>query len=460
MALVKNAPIGIPLIGQVQLDSTAMWFALAVTILAALFFGLLPSLRVTRVQLYEELKCSGPTMTAGKEAAWLRAALVAGEIALCAALLPGCLLLLRSLRHVVVANQWMDEEHVIAADLLVPLTQISESEALKDRDRILTSIEEKVRQLPGVENAGFTSTLPLEGLGWGDAINFQEEPLPDAQQPAGEFRFASPGYFGAVGLSLVKGRFFADADHGQPVAVISESVAEKVLGGRDPLGMHVDCGFGGRQKEWCRVVGEVADVRDGSDRAAVLGVYFPLWIYSESSETLVVRTQMDPTSSSGAIREAIWSVDSSLAIPREKTLSTILSSAEAPRRYEASLVTLFALCALILAMLGLYAVISYSAGQRSHEMGVRIALGAQQRDVLRMVMGEAMLLAGAGIAIGIGSGLALTRLLQSVLFEIQPWDPATFVGAAALLTVVALAACYMPARRAMRVDPMVALRHE
>ena len=464
--LVRNAPVGIPRVDQIRLDATVLWFTLGATILAALVFGLLPSLRATRVALFEQLKSSGPTVSAGKEGARLRTALVIGEIALCAALLPACLLLVESLSHVVRANQWMDEEHVIAADLLVHISfsqpaPDNELRAMNQRNSIFNSVEQKVRDLPGVVNAGFTSTVPLEGTGWGDAITFREMPLPDAEQPTGEFRFVSPGYFPAVGLSLVKGRFFSDADRGQPVAVISESVARNALHGRDPIGMHVDCShFGGPKETGCTVVGVVADARTASDQAPPLVAYFPMWIYSETTESLIVRTKMDPNSAAGAIRDVIWSVDPNLAIPQQKTLSTILASSEAPRRYETSLVTLFALCALLLAMLGLYAVISYSVSQRNHEMGVRIALGAQRGDVLRLVLGQGAKMALVGVAIGIAAALAVTRLMTSQLFGITAHDPLTFAGVAALLMLVALAACYIPARRAMRVDPMVALRYE
>ncbi len=465
--LVRNAPVGIPRVNQVRLDSTALWFTLAITIVAALIFGLLPSLRAARIQLFEQLKSSGPTVSAGKQGVRLRAGLVIGEIALCAALLPACLLLVQSLRHVMMTNQWLDEDHVITADLLVhiPIAKPAPNNeliAFNKRGVILNSIEEKVQQLPGVESAGFTSTVPLEGEGWGDAINFQEVPLPTAEQPAGEFRFVTPGYFSAIGLSLVKGHFFTDADRGEPVAVISQSVARKMLGARDPIGMHVDCSdfaLDAKQK-WCRIVGVANDVRAESDQSPLLVAYFPMWLFSENTETLVVRTKMDPTSTAGAIREAIWSVDPDLAIPREKTLSAILASNEAPRCYETSLVVLFALCAILLAMLGLYGVISYSVSQRNHEIGVRIALGAQRSDVFRMVIRESMILTVIGIAVGIGGAVALARFLRALLFEIRPTDPLTFLGVVILLCAVALIACYIPARRAMRVDPMVALRYE
>jgi putative ABC transport system permease protein len=464
--LVRTAPVGIPRVDQIRLDSTVLWFTLALTILATLFFGLLPALRATQVRLGEALKSSGPTTSASKQGKRVRAGLVISEIALCAALLPACLLLVESLRHVVLANQWMNEERVITADLLVqiPLGQNPTPQDIQhvfdERNHTFDSIAEKVRQLPGVESAGFTSLLPLEGLDWGDSVNFQEMPLPEPEQPSGEFKFVSPGYFHAIGLSLVKGRFFSQADRGQPVVVVSESVAHKAISGRDPLGMHLFCGHFNETQKWCRVVGVVGDVRAESDQAPLLAVYFPLWVNSEASETLVVRTKMDPTATAGAIRQAVWSVNPQLAIPQEKTLKTILGNAEAPRRYETSLAALFGLCAVLLAMLGLYAVISFSVSQRTHEIGVRMAIGAQRADVLRMVMREAMLLTGAGIVLGIVVALAMMRFLQSLLFEIKPTDPATFGGVAILLIIVALAACYIPARRAMRVDPMVALRYE
>jgi predicted permease len=465
--LVKNAPVAIPRVNQIRLDSTVLCFALTVTILAASVFGLLPSLRAIHGPLTESLKSAGKTISAAKQGKRLRAGLVVGEIALCAALLPACLLLIESLRHVVLANRWMNAQNVITADLQVhvPLGTNPTSKDVRGagevRNRILNSIEEKVRQLPGVESLGFTNTVPLEAGGWGDLINFQETSLPGAEQPSGQFRFVTPGYFRAIGLPLVEGRFLSQQDRGQPVAVISRSVAQKLLGGRDPLGMHVYSGnFSSGTQKWCRVVGVVGDVRGKSDQAPLLAVYFPVWLFPEVPETLVVRTKMNPTSAAREIREAVSGVDPQSAIPQERTLKTILASAEAPRRYETSLVAFFGLCAILLAMLGLYAVISYSVSQRTHEIGIRMALGARRGDVLRMVIGEGALLAVVGTVTGIAGALALTRFLQSLLFEITPTDPLTFVAVAVLLALVALLACYFPARRATKVDPTVALRYE
>jgi putative ABC transport system permease protein len=243
--------------------------------------------------------------------------------------------------------------------------------------------------------------------------------------------------------------------------VISESVARNLLGGRDPLGMRLFCGnFEFWSQKWCRVVGEVADVRAESDKSPLLAAYFPLWVNSEIAETLVVRTGMNPASAAGAIREAIWSVDPDLAIPQEKTLKTVLASDEAPRRYGTSLLALFAVCAVLLAMLGLYAVMSHSVSQRNHEIGIRMALGARRADILGDVLAQGGRLALVGVVFGLAAALGLTRLMASMLFGMSATDPPTFVAVVAVSLGVALLACWVPAQRAMRVDPMTALRHE
>src|SRR6185437_15930458 len=329
--LVRNAPVDIPRFGQIRLDSPVLWFTLAATIFAALFFGLLPAWQASSANLTEAFKSSGTRVSAGKQGTRLRAGLVVSEIALCAALLPGCLLLTESLRHVVLANQWMNQEHVITASLLVgtPAAQIHGPEGMlrdfQTRSRILAAVQDQVQRLPGVQSAGFTSALPLSGVAWGDAIAFHEIPQMDSQQQTiGEFRFVSPGYFHAIGLRLASGQFFSPSDQGQSVAVISESVARKLLGGRNPLGMHIGCGgFGFSSEDWCRIVGVAADVRDASDQAPILAAYFPLWLYSSPAETLVVCTRMNPVPAAAAIRAAIWSADPQLAIPQERTLHAI-----------------------------------------------------------------------------------------------------------------------------------------
>ncbi|MGH9433535.1 MAG: FtsX-like permease family protein, partial [Terriglobia bacterium] len=396
----------------------------------------------------------------GKASQRLRSGLVVGEIALCGVLLAGALLLVSSLVHVVSANGWMEKQHVLTLNVMAPPTTYGYDDAghMAQRARFFADVQQKVQALPGVRGAGFISTLPLEGDDWGDEVRFQEAPRPGAETPIGEFRFVGPGYFEAIGLPLVQGRFLAESDRGKKVALISESVARAALPGREPIGMHVHSTGG--DESWVRVIGVVGDSRTASDKPATLALYLPIWLLSRDSEFLVVRTAMDPRAVAGVTRRAISSVSPEAAVSREQTLKTIVESNEGPRRYETFLSALFALCALLLAGLGLYGVISYSVGQRTREIGIRMALGAQPEDVLRLVLNQGAKVAIMGVAIGLAAALGLTRLMANLLYGVSATDPLTFAGVAVLLTFVALLASYIPARRAMQVDPVVALRCE
>ncbi len=450
--LVRNAPLAIPRLTEIRIDAQVLWFTLGISVVAALLFALLPALRLARVAPAEVLKSAGPAVGRGKSSARLRGGLVVGEIALCGVLLAGALLLIESLAHVARANQWMDEQHVLAAELKAPPNEYPTS---AQKARFYSNVAEKVRELPGVERAGFTSSLPLSGEYWGDDIDFREAPRPPGSVKGGEFAFISPGYFSAIGLPLIKGRLLSESDLGKDVALISESVARRVLPGHNPIGMHLIW-----RKKAREVIGVVGDVRTAPDKPPILGIYLPIWSHARPDEILVVRTAMDPRAASGAIRRAVWSVDPQVAIPREETLKTIVQTSEAPRRYETFLGALFGAIAVLLAALGLYGVISYSVSQRTHEIGIRMALGAQKGDILRMVIGQGLKLTLIGVAIGIVGALGLTRFLSSLLYGVKPTDPATFFAASLILTGVALLACYIPARRAANVDPMVALRWE
>ncbi|MEJ2009501.1 MAG: FtsX-like permease family protein [Acidobacteriota bacterium] len=256
-------------------------------------------------------------------------------------------------------------------------------------------------------------------------------------------------------MPLVRGRLLSESDRGKDLALISESAARLLPPGRNPIGLHLMW----RHRPW-EVIGVVGNVSVTPDQPPIIAVYLPVWSFNQPEETLVVRTAMDPDAAAGAIRQAVWSVDPQVAIPSERTLKDIVQTSEAPRRYETFLGGLFALCAVLLATLGLYGVIAYSVAQRTHEIGIRMALGAERRDVLRLVIGQGLKLALTGVAIGIAAALALTRFMASLLYGVKPTDPLTFIAVSLLLIAVALAACYVPARRAMKVDPMEALRYE
>ena len=453
--LVRNMPFSIPRVGDIQMDSRVLLFTVAVTFATAVLFAMLPSARLARVNPLEAINSSART-SANPQSVRVRSGLVISQIALCGVLLVGALLLIESLRHVARANQWMNEEQVLALDLTLPP---SERSSVQQADQFSSNVLAKVRVLPGVESAGFTSKLPLEGTSSGDNIAFREVPAPSNKPLLGQYRFVSPGYFQAIGLPLIKGRFLSESDHGKDVALISETVAQKFLPGRDPIGMHLIWSGDGQRKPR-EIIGVVGDVRNTSDDLPATAVYLPLWTYFQFGEALVVRIAMDPSTVADAIRRAIWAVNPEVAIPRARTLKALVSDAEAARRYESFLSAIFAAFAVLLAALGLYGVISYSVGQRTHEIGIRIALGAQRRDVMRLILGQGTRLALLGIAVGTLAAFALTRLMSGLLFGVTATDPATFIVVAFLLLLVAAFACWIPARRAMKVDPMVALRYE
>ncbi len=457
--LVRNAPVGIPRVDGIRMDPRVLAFTLGISLVACLFFALLPALRLARVRPVEALKSSGPTVSGAKASARLRGALVIGEIAMCGALLAGALLLIASLGNVVKANNWMDEQHVLAVNVMAPhaMYGYSDPRVIAQRAQFFSDVQQKVEALPGVRMAGFTSHLPLQGSDWENGIIFREAPRSEAETPIGEYRFVSPGYFQAVGLPLIKGRFLGEGDRGLKVALISESVAQSMLPGRDPIGMHLNARDG---RGWLRVIGVVGNSRTASDKPATLALYLPIWLLSRDSEFLCVRTAMDPRGAAAAIRRAVSSVSPLAAVSSEQTLKTIVQISEAPRRYETFLGALFALCAVFLSALGLYGVISYSVRQRTQEIGIRMALGARREDVLKLVVAQGLKLALAGVGIGIAAGLGLTRFLSSLLYGVKPTDPLAFIAVALTLTAVALVACYIPARRATKVDPMVALRYE
>lgn len=456
--LLVRAPVNIPRVADTHINAQVLLFTTVAAVLSIIFFALLPAFRFSKVQPVEALKSSTPTASGARDTTRLRSALVIGQIALCGVLLTGALLLVESLGHVASANQWMDEEHVLSVELALPPAEFHTAQTV---NHFFSRVLDNVRALPGVESAGVTTKLPLLGTSFVDGIDFREAPQPSDKHETGQFRFVSPGYFQTLGLPLVAGRLLSKADTGKNVALISESIARKLLPGRNPIGMHLLWDEGGSGPPTPReIIGVVGDVRTASDGPAVPTVYLPLWTYYQPETTLVVRSRIDPAALEKPISAAVWSADPQIAISQERTLETVVASSEAARRYETSLGAAFAVFALLLAALGLYGVISYSVRQRTHEIGIRIALGAQSADILRDVVGQGARMTLIGIAIGVAASFGLTREIATMLFGVSATDPLTFAAVAALLLAVALLACWIPARRAMHVDPMKALRDE
>jgi predicted permease len=456
--ILRGAPVSIPRLSSIHVDSRVLLFSLIVSLAAGLLFSVLPGLRLSGTQPADALKSAAATTTGARSTARLRDILAGAEVALCTVLLVAALLLVESLAHVLKENSWLDVQHAVAVDLIAPSREYGSQAKLQ---RLYDALLRGAKTLPGVRSVGFSSALPLRGEMWGQDFHFEEVPQPEDKDTNANVRFASPAYFQAIGLPLVKGRFFAASDEGQDEVILSQAFARQAAPGRNPIGMHLRWRPPGTGKtHYYRVAGIVADARTDADQQAPPMVYFPYWAWSPNEISLVVRTAADPEITATEVRRTIRDLDSQIAIPREQTLQDVVSEAVAPRRFVVSLAILLAGFATFLAALGLYGVISLSVAQRTQEIGIRMALGASHRSVLRMVVAKGLKLSIAGIAIGLACAIPLARLISTLLYGVRPTNPTTLVLVCIMLAGVTVLASYMPARRATKVDPLVALRYE
>jgi putative ABC transport system permease protein len=400
----------------------------------------------------------------------MRTALVVAEVALSFVLLAGASLLIRSFDRLASLNPGVDTANVLALDLPMPPTEFTNSTTLTN---YLTEITGNVRSVPGVRDAAITDKPPMEGYANGAPFLIEgRDDLPYTQRPVCGFKVVGPSYFDTVGMRLLKGRRLHESDvaGNVPVTVINETMAKTYFKGEDPIGKRIlirQLVFGkaerGPEIPW-QVVGVVKDEKVGGKVFSldedIPVIYVTFYQSPGTRNSLVVRTAMDPLLLSGSIEQAIWKVNKNQAVANIETLEEIKTQSVAPARLRTALLAIFAGIALLLAAVGIYGVVSYSVAQRVHEMAIRLALGASPGGLLNLVIGKAMLMVLVGLALGGGAALALTRVLATLLYDTSPTDPVTWVAAGALLAAVALLACYIPARRALRVDPMVALRYE
>ena len=462
VTLLKSiAPGDTPRLEGVHVDTMVLLFSLGATLITAILCGLIPALQSSRADLQQALKESSRAATGGSRSRVVRNVLVVSEVALSLVLLIVAGLMIRSFMRV----QQIDPG--LRVDRLVTMQINSPSLRYPDEARVTSFYQrliESVASAPGVESAAVSSALPLGGGGFYLGRVFLEEGQPEP--PAGrdtpaQWNVVSPGYFNTAGMALIKGRDFDNRDRSDtnPVVIINQTMAARMFPGEDPLGKRIRSW---RDENKLReIVGVVQDVRYFGRDSELNGlVYVPHTQNIWRSMALTVRTHGDPTSTISAIRSQIATVDKELAVANLDTMTTILNRSVAPRRASMLLVVAFGVIAALLAVIGIYGVLSYTVAQQAQEIGVRIALGAQSTDVLRLVLGHGMKLTLSGIAIGLVTAYGLTRLISSLLYNISATDAITFVGVSTLLTGVALAACFVPAQRATKVDPMVALRYE
>ena len=456
---VAAAPMDLPRLDEVHLDIRALLFAFAVSMLAGLLFGLTPSWRAARSEPQDALRSGGRGTTGGQRGRRISEVLICAEVALSAALLVAAGLLIGSLARVLASDQGFHADNVLAAKLNLSASKYDEQTRIAFIDRVLAAIQ----VLPGVRAAATISALPLQGEDWGDIITREDDHRPMLQRPLANYRVISPDYFQVMGIPILKGRSFEPADRNRDVEIVSAVAAARVWPSQDPIGKRARRGDDG-QPVFMQVIGVAADTRTTMGADSPLMVYRTYWKTHNEGTTrnfsLVVRTGQNPTSAAAAIRKAIWSIDSELPVPEMTTMRQVIDSSVAQRRFETVLLGGFALAALLLAVIGIYGVISYSMNRRRNEIGIRMALGAEARQVIGTVLRQGMRPVVIGLLIGLAAALALGRVLGALLYEIRPADPAVLATVAAVLAIAGALACYLPARRAAHVDPATVLRYE
>ena len=447
-----------------SIDGRILGFTLAVSLLAGVLAGLLPALQASRHNLSGMLKESAQSVGDSPRHRRVRSALVVSEIALSLVLLVGAGLLIKSFARLLEVQPGFATQNVVAMDFSLDAQQYHQGPRALS---FIDSLIEKLTELPGVEAAGITSHLPLSGEEGHRSFRIGRQPIANDEKRDAEYRTVSPDYFRAMGIPLRSGRFFTARDTFDPgakenppqVVIVNEAFVRRHLAGQDPLAQRVVIDDGANRVR--EIIGVVGDVKHfGLDASAVPEMYLTFAQMPRATLTLVVRTTHDPANLVAAVRESVRELDRNLPVYNVKTVADYLSESVAARRLNMLLLSLFAALATILSAIGIYGVMSYGVSQRRHEIGVRMALGAQPGDVLKLVLRQGAMLVLLGVGIGLAAALALVHLLKNLLFGVAAGDPFTFTTITLALIIVAVLACYLPARRATRVDPMVALRYE
>ncbi len=459
-ALLALAENFLPRANEVGLDWRVAAFTAALSLLTGVFFGLVPAMQSSGVDLQSALK-EGAGAGSGAQTNWLRGALVVVEVAATLVLLIGAGLLIRSFSRLYETDLGFKAENVMTMSLALPQAKYSDAQSAAAFHQKLL---ERVVSLPGARSAGVINYLPLQQWGYNGGIAIEGQgPYEPGREPLAEFRAISPDYFRTMSVPIISGRSFAAQDQGNsaPVVVVNQTLAHRYLPGQDPIGKRIRA-IG---SDWRTVVGVVGDVRQsGVTQSARAEVFVPItqaiWRGLTQTMSLAVRADAEPEALISAVRNAVREVDPAQPVFNVKTMEAVVADSVSDRRLNMLLLGIFAAVALTLAVVGIYSVMSYTVSQSAREIGIRMALGAQPMDVLKLVIGQGMGLTLVGVGLGVSGAFGLTRLMGALLYGVKAIDPLTFAIVPALLMVVSLLACYIPARRATKVDPLVALRRE
>jgi putative ABC transport system permease protein len=453
------APQNIYRLSAVSLDGRVVVFTLLISLLTALLFGLAPAWQASRISLAPALKEGSAGASDGAARHFMRNLLVVAEVALALLLLVGAGLLIRSFIRLQTVPTGFEPEHLTAMTINLPRTAYPDRQArLAFTERLLP----KLAALPALQAVAFSSNLPLDVGLQGADFKLEGQPITPERKLHTQVSIVSPGYFRALGTPLLRGRDFTVSDNADApgVVIINGHLAEQYFPGQDPVGKRMEMGF--RTGTPLEIIGVVADIRQDSLQADLFpAMYLP---YAQAPTTLplilLLRSASDQSAVVTAARQQVRELDAQLPVYDVKTMDQVLSTAVARPRFVTVLLGVFAAIAVLLATIGIYGVMSYTVAQSRREIGIRLALGAQPTDILRLVVGQGLLLVSLGLLGGLIGAFGLTRLMTSLLYGVTATDPLTFVGVAVLLIVVTLLACYLPARRATKVDPMIALRYE
>jgi putative ABC transport system permease protein len=458
--LVSLIPREVPRISEVSVDPRILLFTLAISILTGLIFGLVPALQASRFDLNKSLKDGVRGMTSGAGQNRLRSLLVVSEVAMALVLLIGAALLMKSFVRLLEVKPGFNPANVLTFEVQLPNLPPSRYERDEEQTAFFQQLTTRLQALPGVENAGGVLSLPLSGAVESTDLFVAGQESRDGLRPQADYTVVTPNYFATLQIPLLQGRQLnaQDKQDAPLVIVINDTLAARLWPGQDPIGKRLRVGFEEKDREVIGVVGTIKQTT--LDAEAHAAMYLPHLQSPNPRLTLLVRTHGDPLSIAAAVRQEVRAIDKDVPVTQVQTMEKVLGASVAQPRFSMLVVALFAALALVLSAVGIYGVMAYAVSRRAHEIGVRMALGAGANQVLKLVLKDGMTLALAGIALGLLGAFALTRLMASLLFGVGAKDPATFISVAVFLALVAFIACYIPARRATKVDPLVALRNE